>query len=153
MRKTILLTGASGVVGQALAEKLATRHELVCLTHRTPVQEGVAQVSADLTQPYLGLDTRRYTDLARRVDAVVHSAAITHFGASAQATRDLNVHGTRRILEDPVGLSCDTPIDLPRVDHDGGHDLPAVGPSPSPLPAAESGSDVVAAAAVAAGAG
>src|SRR5215475_14550391 len=108
MRKTILLTGASGVVGQALVEKLATRHELICLTHRAPVQEGVAQVSGDLTQPHLGLDTRRYADLARRIDVVVHCAAVTHFGASAQATRGLNVDGTRRILE--LAAQTGTPV-------------------------------------------
>ena len=99
MRKTILLTGASGVVGQALVPLVAARHQLICLTHRTPVQDGVAQLSADLTLPRLGLDSRRYTDLVRRIDAVVHGAALTGFGAGEQAMRNLNVHGTRRILE------------------------------------------------------
>src|SRR5215470_14480783 len=71
MRKTILLTGASGVVGQ---------------------------LPADLTPPDLGLDRSRYTDLARRIDAVVHSAAITHFGTCEHAMRSVNISGTRRIL-------------------------------------------------------
>jgi nucleoside-diphosphate-sugar epimerase len=99
MRKTVLLTGASGVVGQALMPMIAARHELICLTHRAPVHEGVAQLPADLTQPGIGLDSHRYTDLVRRIDAVVHCAAITHFGASEQAMRNLNVSGTQRILE------------------------------------------------------
>lgn len=99
MRKTILLTGASGVIGQALMPMVAARHELICLTHRAPVHEGFAQLQGDLTQPRIGLDSRRYADLVRSVDAVVHGAAITRFGASKRTMRNLNVDGTRRILE------------------------------------------------------
>jgi|SRR5215470_10348138 len=98
MRKTVLLTGASGVVGQALMPMLAARNELICLTHRAPVHEGFAQLPADLTRPGIGLDSRRYTDLVRRIDAIVHGAAITHFGANGHAMRNLNVTGTQRIL-------------------------------------------------------
>src|SRR5262249_33586970 len=94
-----LLTGASGVVGQALIPMMAARHELICLTHRAPVHEGIAHLPADLSQPGMGLDSRRHADLVRRIDAVIHTAAITHFGASGQAMRNLNVHGTQRILE------------------------------------------------------
>lgn len=97
--RTILLTGASGVVGQALMPMVAARHELICLTHRARVHESFAQLQSDLTQPRIGLDSRRYADLVRSVDAIVHGAAITRFGASERALRNMNVYGTQRILD------------------------------------------------------
>ncbi|WP_214324428.1 SDR family oxidoreductase [Nonomuraea sediminis] len=95
----ILLTGASGVVGQALLEHL-TGHTVICLTHRRPVTgPNVLGLRGDLTAPLFGLDPDEYDDLAARVDAIVHCAAVTGFSIGQEATRDLNVRGTSQVVE------------------------------------------------------
>lgn len=95
---TILLTGASGVVGQALLERLAGC-DVVCLTHRKPVAgHRVTGLRGDLTLPRLGLDRAAYDDLADRVDVVVHCAAVTGFSVDPGRTNDLNVRGTEGVL-------------------------------------------------------
>jgi len=98
-RRTVLLTGASGVLGQALLGELAD-HDLLCLTHRQPIHgHRVRTIHGDLTQPMLGLGARDYAGLAAQVDAIVHCAAVTGFNAGPTATTSLNVGGTAAILE------------------------------------------------------
>ncbi|MEV0679095.1 SDR family oxidoreductase [Actinosynnema sp. NPDC050436] len=97
-RRTILLTGASGVVGQALLPRL-TGHRVVSLVHNTVPAGAGEHVRGDLTAPGLGLDPDRAHRLADEVDAIVHCAAVTDFTATADATHELNVLGTRRVLE------------------------------------------------------
>lgn len=94
--RNCLLTGASGVVGSALLPKL-NGHQVVSLTHSAHVRG--EQVRGNLTQPLLGLDPCTHRMLAEQVDTVVHVAALTDFSASDEATADLNVEGTRRILD------------------------------------------------------
>ncbi|MEU0052737.1 SDR family oxidoreductase [Streptomyces sp. NPDC006184] len=95
---TVLLTGASGVIGQALLERL-TGCSLVCLTHKKPVGGlRLTTVRGDLTLPNLGLDRAAYHDLADRVDVVVHCAAVTGFSVDPSRTNDLNVRGTESVL-------------------------------------------------------
>ncbi|HEX4804925.1 MAG TPA: SDR family oxidoreductase [Conexibacter sp.] len=96
-RRTILLTGASGVVGKALLPALAG-HELICLVNRGRL-DGAEVVRADVTQPWLGLDRAEYGRLARRADCVIHSAAVTDWSAPAERIRTVNVEGTRNVLE------------------------------------------------------
>ncbi|MGW5611622.1 SDR family oxidoreductase [Streptomyces sp. NPDC003753] len=94
---TILLTGASGVVGQALLEQLVGC-AVVCLTHRKPVGgHQVTTVHGDLTLPYFGLDPAAYEDLTDQVDVVVH-CAVTGFSVDPSRTNDLNVRGTESVL-------------------------------------------------------
>lgn len=95
-QRTILLTGASGVVGAALVPRLS-RHRVISLAHRNPPGAGEV-VTGDLRMPGLGLDSRTRRDLADRVDVVVHCAATTDFGAGTVATRELNVDGTAHVL-------------------------------------------------------
>ena len=92
----VLMTGGSGVVGSALLPRLH-RHRVVALTHDVPA--GGRQIRGDLTRRRLGLDVATYRRLVDQVDVVVHAAAVTDFAAGAQATADLNVEGTRRVLD------------------------------------------------------
>ncbi|MEV0089451.1 SDR family oxidoreductase [Saccharopolyspora sp. NPDC050642] len=94
--KFVLLTGASGVVGTALRPALA-HHRVISLTHRAKIDS--ESVIGDVTQPFLGLDELTYQMLASNVDTVVHCAAKTDFGAGADAAHQLNVVGTKRVLE------------------------------------------------------
>src|SRR5215475_5401848 len=79
-RRTVLLTGASGVVGRALLPRLRDL-DVVCLVHRSPVSgPNVTTVLGDIAKPMLGLAEQAYLELAARVDAVIHCAAVTDFG-------------------------------------------------------------------------
>lgn len=94
--RTILLTGASGVIGHALLPEL-TRHRVVCLVHRAPV-DGRESVVGDVAQERLGLAPDEYRRLAREVDCVIHSAAITDWAAPKERLVEVNVGGTRNVL-------------------------------------------------------
>lgn len=95
-QRTILLTGATGVVGAALLARLS-RHRVICLAHRrVPAAEAVF---GDLRVPGLGLDPHTRRKLAYEVDTVIHCAAQTDFRAGSRRTRELNVAGTAHLLE------------------------------------------------------
>lgn len=97
--RTILLTGASGALGDALVERLGGQR-LVCLVRRSqPRDDGVEIVRGDLTEPRLGLGEREYEELTRSVDCVVHAGAVTDLMATAAKIRAANVDGTQRVLE------------------------------------------------------
>lgn len=100
-RKTILLTGATGVVGAALLKKL-DGHDVVCLVHETsPAPNGgtIETVRGSVTEPLLGLDPKAHDELARRVDAVVNCAAITEYTAKRPDMFAVNVDGVKRVLD------------------------------------------------------
>ncbi|MGW5680031.1 SDR family oxidoreductase, partial [Streptomyces sp. NPDC003860] len=94
---TVLLTGASGVVGTALLAELTHCH-VIALVHRTPCPGADESVVGDLTGARFALDPAAYARLAARVDVVVHCAAITSFAAGPAATHRLNEAGTREVL-------------------------------------------------------
>ena len=95
-RRSVLLTGASGVVGRALLPRLRD-FDVICLVHRSPVcGPNVTTVPGDITRPMLGLAERAYAELAAKVDAVIHCAAVTDFNraGSLEAT---NITGTEHV--------------------------------------------------------
>ncbi|MGI8807000.1 MAG: SDR family oxidoreductase [Acidimicrobiales bacterium] len=97
-RPTVLVTGASGVVGHALIPRLRDM-DVVCLVHRAPVaQVGIRSVQGDLTQPRLGLSEAAYARLARQVDVVVHAAAVTDFNRSDGSLEATNIGGTEQVV-------------------------------------------------------
>jgi long-chain acyl-CoA synthetase len=59
----------------------------------------VRSVAADLTQPGLGISTRRREQLAAEVTTVLHSAASVSFTLPLDEARAVNVEGTRRMVE------------------------------------------------------
>jgi nucleoside-diphosphate-sugar epimerase len=97
--KTILMTGASGVVGSALLPEFADS-DVLCLVHRQPPRGRVAgTVRGDLAKPRMGLDPRVLRELGARVDAIVHCAAVVSFNAGQEAAQSVNVSGTANLLE------------------------------------------------------
>lgn len=95
-RRTVLVTGATGVVGTALLPRLAATHRVIALAHRRITPGGVVTVHGDVTRPLLGLARDRYAALAERVEVIVHAAADTE---PASTGYQPNVVGTRHVLD------------------------------------------------------
>ena len=96
-RRTVLLTGASGVVGRALLPRLR-EFDVVCLVHRSPVcGPNVTTVPGDIAEPMFGLAERAYAELAAKVDAVIHCAAVTDFNRAGGSRQATNVTGTEHV--------------------------------------------------------
>ncbi len=96
-RRTVLVTGASGVVGRALLRRLRDV-DVVCLVHRSPVcGPNVTTVLGDIAEPTLGLPQDAYAELAARVDAVIHCAAVTDFNRTDGSLEATNIAGTEHV--------------------------------------------------------
>jgi nucleoside-diphosphate-sugar epimerase len=119
----VLITGATGFVGMELLARYLERSErpLVALVRadsdagagervdgvlanlfgaRAAQYAGrVEAVAAELTAPRLGLSSARCEQLARRVGTIVHSAASVSFTLPLAQAREINVEGTRRMLD------------------------------------------------------
>ncbi|WP_405946747.1 SDR family oxidoreductase [Streptomyces prunicolor] len=96
--QTVLLTGASGVLGTALLPYLRQRHHhVIALTHRRPLSSGAEILAGDVTRPRLGLDAASYRRLCARTDAVVHAAGMVAFGSGRASMHEVNVEGAGRV--------------------------------------------------------
>jgi nucleoside-diphosphate-sugar epimerase len=96
-RRTVLLTGASGVVGRAVLRRLSDL-DVVCLVHRSPVcAPNVTSARGDIAEPALGLGEHAYTELAAKVDAVIHCAAVTDFNRTDGSLESTNIAGTAHV--------------------------------------------------------
>lgn len=101
--QVVLLTGAAGAIGQPVLMELLRRRDarVYALQHRNAVApvEGVRVVNGDVTQgPHLGLSEAVVDELTSRVTTVVHAAADTRFGVSAEVASGTNVAGTANLL-------------------------------------------------------
>jgi len=126
MHRQILLTGATGALGPALAAELvrtqAAAHIAVLLRgprgelparfavwrdavrsllapDHYPGLDGLYPVSGDICQDNLGLDSGVAAALERATDVVIHAAADTNFSAPPARQWAVNVDGTRRMLD------------------------------------------------------
>lgn len=105
------VTGATGFIGRRLMPLLLARPEceavyalvrpgsvdrLTELAANWPTPDKVLAIRGDITEPGLGISPE---DLPARVDHVVHVAAVYDFTASAAASWDANVDGTRSVIE------------------------------------------------------
>jgi thioester reductase-like protein len=136
MSGDVLLTGATGFVGMELLARYLERSQRRVITLvRADGSDGararvdsvlenlfgsrahehrdrVEAVAADMTLPGMGLPTRVRDQLAERVTTIVHSAASVSFTLPLQEAREINVAGTRHMLEfaelarERGGLEC-----------------------------------------------
>jgi len=92
---TILVTGASGFIGKAMAKDLAAAgHSVVCMSRKKPELDGVKF-------EFVGGSFESFEDLRgldkHKIDSVVHLAAVTG-GCSEEDGLAVNVQGTRRLM-------------------------------------------------------
>lgn len=128
MGRTILVTGASGALGpHLLAELLQCKEneQIFALLRPGPSWASRVQnlrltlgeltksescdpsgfltrlhpMGADISREDLGLESRDRYRVSNQVDVVIHAAANTRFSAPSRDLRDVNVAGTRRVLE------------------------------------------------------
>ena len=96
-RRAVLVTGASGVVGRALLRRLRD-FDVVCLVHRSPVcGPDVTVVPGDITRPMFGLAEDARAELAAKVNAVIHCAAVTDFHRTDGSLEATNIAGTGHV--------------------------------------------------------
>ncbi len=122
MPHTILLTGATGLLGNEILRTLLTRPEyadfriLVVVrgdpqtsqrkfdqlaedTEHAEFARRVKPVWADLEQPDLGLAANARAELAEGITHIIHSAAVVDFALPYAAARSANYDGTVRLVE------------------------------------------------------
>jgi thioester reductase-like protein len=118
----VLLTGATGFVGMEVLARYVERtdRELYALVRARDDAEAavrlrstmatlygsesahagrVTAIPADIERDGLGMAAERRALLAQRVSDIVHSAASVSFSLPLKESREVNVGGTRRLLE------------------------------------------------------
>jgi thioester reductase-like protein len=103
----LLLTGATGLVGSALLKLLTgSKTRRFALIARQPEKLrsvsqicGVNVLAGDITRPQIGLDDQTYAELKHSITEIIHCAANTRFGTSLECARQVNVTGTRHVLD------------------------------------------------------
>jgi nucleoside-diphosphate-sugar epimerase len=105
MAHTLLVTGATGMVGEALVPFLARRNDVKVIFALTHAREylgssyKVTPVRGDLTAgPDLGVTPEVSREILDRTTVVIHAAANTRFEASLEEGRAVNLEGTKNLL-------------------------------------------------------
>jgi nucleoside-diphosphate-sugar epimerase len=105
MAHTVLVTGATGMIGQALVPLLAVRNDVravFALTHASEYLGSsykVTPVRADVTAgPGLGITLESSRQILDHSTVIVHAAARTRFSASLDEARAVNLEGTKNLL-------------------------------------------------------
>jgi thioester reductase-like protein len=94
-----IITPVRAVDDRAAADRIhGTLRELFGIRARR-YERRVEAVAADLTKPGLGLRAGRRDEIAGRVEQIIHSAASVSFALPLEESREVNLEGTRRVLE------------------------------------------------------
>ena len=97
--QAILVTGASGFIGRALAPALGARHGVVCMSRRDP----------GLDLPFVQGEFQSFEDLRQldryEIEAAVHLGAVTG-GCSERDGILVNVEGTRCLMRYLMDRGC-----------------------------------------------
>jgi len=105
MTHTVLITGATGMLGQALVPLFARRDDveaIFALTHACEYSDSsckVTPVRGDvISGPALGITPESMREILDRTSVIVHAAANTRFSASLNEARSVNLEGTKNVL-------------------------------------------------------
>jgi nucleoside-diphosphate-sugar epimerase len=96
VRDTVLITGASGLVGAELARRLGRRYDVIALWHRA--RPAGRSMRGDLTKRNLGLSSSDARALRERVTTIVHAAGGTEFSMTRDAAERVNAGATANLL-------------------------------------------------------
>ena len=97
---TVLITGTSGFIGQALAQAMAKDHRVICLSRgETPVTD-VTAIQGDFS---VWEELRKLDPY--QIDALIHLAAVTG-GCSEEDGLRVNVAGTHHLLRYLIDRGC-----------------------------------------------
>jgi nucleoside-diphosphate-sugar epimerase len=106
VNNTVLITGASGVVGRDVAARLSGQR-VIGMVHATYDRPDIPEIIVgDIRDPHLGLEPKEYAELVDRVDVVVHSAAMTNWGQPVELYEQINVAGTAHMIEFARAADC-----------------------------------------------
>lgn len=97
---TVLITGASGFIGQALCRAMAATHEVIGLSRQPVSAPGVRWIQGDFADPE---HLPKLDGFA--VDALVHLAAVTG-GCREEDGLRVNVSGTHHLLRYLIDRGC-----------------------------------------------
>lgn len=95
----ILLTGGTGVVGQALLSRLDPSSVTCLVRQPTPQTAAANNVVGNICLPRFGLDGAEFEQLADEVDYIIHAAAITDFNSKDEMIFKTNVDSLQNIFE------------------------------------------------------
>ena len=90
----VLITGAGGYIGRLLGERLAEGHTVLGLDVRVPPGLPFDCREGDIRDPALGELLRE-----QRIDTVVHLAAVLEDSGDRARDYDIDVNGTRNVLD------------------------------------------------------
>ena len=96
----ILITGASGFIGKALALSMSEKHEVVCLSRKNPGLSNVSFVRGSFAKQK---DLKRLDTL--NFDAVIHLAAVTG-GCTESDGVIVNCEGSRELMRYLIDRGC-----------------------------------------------
>ena len=95
-RGAILVTGGTGLIGQALVDELKRRGQRVIVMARGAREIG--GIGGDVTRPRFGLDEHCYRALITDVDVVMHLAGAVNWVLPYSSLAATNVDGTEHVL-------------------------------------------------------
>ena len=101
---TILVTGASGIVGRPLVNLLLDQgHKVIGLCRHPDLSTNSSRLQwleGDVSKPHLGQSEDGWRNLCEEVTAIFHLAARTDFkGQSVEDYRQINIDGVRHVKE------------------------------------------------------
>ena len=97
---TILITGASGYIGKALASRLAAQHQVLCLSRKDPGLAGTTWIRGDFS----AIEDLHQLD-PYRINTLVHLASVTG-GCLERDGMLVNVEGTRCLMRYLIDHDC-----------------------------------------------
>ncbi|MFT5377125.1 MAG: nucleoside-diphosphate-sugar epimerase [Candidatus Latescibacterota bacterium] len=97
---TLLVTGASGLIGNRLIQQLSTKHTVIAMSRRKPQGDDFTYVRGDFSQSEDLVQLDAYA-----IDGVVHLAAVTG-GCIEREGMLINVEGTRVLLQYLAARGC-----------------------------------------------
>ncbi len=94
MRRRILITGAAGYIGSQVARRLSQDHHVVGVDIRADDSAGFPFYEMDIRDPNLGRLLGEH-----RIEQVVHLAAVLEDSGDRARDFDIDVNGTRNVLD------------------------------------------------------